>query len=201
MRSSLNVFKKTLLILSFIILAGCNALGTTNVDDLRLASMATVNLQDHPEVDWLREVSRPSLKLLRIGFETRTNLESVSKRNEFNITNSIFFCNDGAEKYDGGIGWASFSIYSRQYVVDPYVEENKIQTPNTLGIFTYYIYMDIASDTRSNGLNQIIPAYDLRNRPSDLCVHIRGGNMLGGTLKSNIFKIPRGAISAAQGLT
>jgi hypothetical protein len=195
MQNKSCILNTTLSVLLLAALTGCNAVGTGYVGDVRLTSVSTVNLLDHPEVDWLGG-ERPALKLLKISFETRSNLEAIAKKNEFNTSNSIFFCMDGPVKYQGGLGQFS-GVYTARGAVSPYRDEKEMQSATSRGTFEYQIYIDLARESRRTPFDQVLPAYDLRHPSGDLCVRIHGGNMLGGSFDSNIATIPVEAISGA----
>jgi hypothetical protein len=60
----------------------------------------------------------------------------------------------------------------------------------------YYIFINVAGEARP----QDIPpqeAFDLRQRPADVCFYARGGNESGRGYRSNTVVIPKDAIAAA----
>lgn len=190
------LIKQVLSVLLVTVLTGCCLGGRCQLDDMRFTEVSTVNLLDHPEVIWLGG-ERPSLQLLRISFETKENLESFAKRYEFHTSNILFFCADGPEKYQRGLGQFS-DVYTSRGTVSPYHDETDMQAAGPRGTFVYQIYVELTRKSRLNGVQQTIPAYDLRQPPGDLCAQIQGGNMVGGGYESNIFTIPALVVTAAK---
>lgn len=184
------------------LLSGCGTLFAPRIDDLTFVSASVVNLLDHWEISWNGE-KRPSLELLEITFISRSDLLTVARNNEFFLTSTIFFCNDGSEKYAMGLGQISgihsFGLGSEindELAKEPFdKDKNKILLqPTKQGMYEYRIYIELVKNARINVVDQSIPAYDLHNPSDNLCAKIHGGNMLGTYFDSNIFTIPKEAV-------
>ncbi len=182
-----------IIIVCCLLLTGCGTLFAPNIDDLKLINVNIVNLLEKPK-NLEYPMNRSSQELLEINFISHKNLLSIARDHEFNLSNKIFFCTDGPDKYTFGLGRGLSSVYyynndnSQSSDIVLYDENFTISPVN--GVFNYSVYIASNNNARVNAVGEKVPAYDLHSLPDNLCVRVQGGNMLGTYFVSNIFTIP-----------
>jgi len=157
-------------------LAACTwPFGTTGPKDLRVVSVSDVDFKDQPQLDDVSQRPRPSMPLSRIDFSTNTDLLALAKEHQYNVTFAIGPCSkDGIVDNGTGFGyvyWGAVTINAYTKEAPGYAEAVSKGPP-----FTYQVYA------------KRLPA----NRPAPVCIALRGGNMLGGVLRSNDAEVPAG---------
>lgn len=158
------------------ILLGCAwPFGANGPKDVRVTSVSEVDFKDQPEIEYVSQKPRPSIILSRIDFSTHMDLLALAKKYEYNVGFAIGPCSkDGVVDNGKGLGYVYWDkgiiyAYTRDKDVPGYAEMAAKRQP-----FTYHVY-----------------AGKLPQDPSvSLCLTLRGGNMVGGRLRSNDAEIP-----------
>lgn len=177
-----------------------------SIDDVRLMSVSEVDLRKEAAfAPWRPDPSEDKIpasrfSLLKISVTSGRNLFRFADRHEFNIGIDVFDCqtqNGVIDSYGGG------RVYWREIEVDPYAEANgklvRIGHPDDQGRTNIYDgYIAVRRDKPDRTLHNVqFPAYDLRKHPLDLCLRIRGGNMLAQTFASNVALVHKADIERA----
>jgi hypothetical protein len=131
---------------------------------------------------------KPHRLLLRVAFTSATNISNYVVRNSYSLGVYTSFCD--RPNYDATLSY--LSVYSGGYSLGMLETYPIVETG---GVISYYFFVSVSGEAR---LRDIPPreAYDLRQKPEDLCFVLRGGNEAGG-YRSNTVTIPKDAIAAA----
>jgi hypothetical protein len=164
------------------------------VDDLHVVS---VSVTDCAGVAGQQLCDSP---VLEVCMSTKADLVSASLKYELNIFNtSSVDCGDGVRQRSAVHGyrtvfWNGYDTSSLG--AGPRVAEYRSsdQPDNR-----YYIYVPIMQQGGSSGVSGDWPQwqYDLAEKPVDICISIRGRDMIGMGFTSNTVIISRDAISRA----
>ena len=143
------------------------------VKDVTVISIRKTDLLVEKQIPWMGKGDRPATPLLRLDFSTSADLFALSKAHEYNVYYSLKTCgkkvpDDDIKKY-GDVYWngqkvSPYTIASPEYAA--VVAKH--------GSVTYQVFF------------QITPGRPLNT----LCLALAGGNMLGGTLRSNEATLP-----------
>ena len=161
--------------------------------DLSLQSVQVVNLQDQVVAHQPITVEKfPQAQGLMVTFSTAVDLYTFAHRHDYSLFVDSSVC--AGNKLDSSkkislIGY----VYNRNGIIDPQNYANK--GADEEGIKTYEIFLFMR--TVENASNTDKFNYNLLTTPEDLCFRLGGGNMLGGTFKSNVVLIPKEAIEHA----
>lgn len=172
-------------LIAVITMVGCLAslsactwpFGTNGPRDIRINSVTDVDFKNEGQLEWISLQPRPSIIIARIDFSTSTDLLALAREYDYNVVFAVGSCSknkDGiteeAAPY-GGVFWGKGRIYSetKDREVPGYADEATKGPP-----FTYQVYVEK------------LPS----NPQRPLCFTLRGGNMLGGKLRSNVAVIP-----------
>lgn len=164
-----------------------------DIRDLRLIDVSLVDDGSNKN-KILGRYMRPGETLIKIRFSTDTNIGAMAIKGELNIYTEKTFC-----PIDSGnvlAGWSK--VYYEDIVVpdsqerSPDVERRCAALMEELPEGTRYIYHTFLSISSRATQNQ--SAYDLQSKVQDICLRVRGGNMIGGHFKSNIIVIPKGVV-------
>jgi hypothetical protein len=85
-------------------------------------------------------------------------------------------------------------IFDAAGQVDAYRKDNAVDQNTASNPTTYSIYIAIKSIPLAG---QSVFDYDLQRDPENICIQLRGGNMLGVKFMSNVIMVPKGAIAEA----
>jgi hypothetical protein len=149
-----------------------------------LAAMLTSGCASNVKVDLVSVRARTNQ--LIISFTSNPDLRGHAQNHEFNVGNEVSFCSADQIETPRLLQSDPY-VFDQMGVVDPSRQETK----STL----YEVRIWIQS-VSLNGHHAF--AYDLRRNVSDdVCVLLRGGNMIGETTRSNVLKIQAAEISVA----
>jgi len=193
-------------------LSGC----VSNIPvDLTLVSISAVDWRDRDEIagpgaspliglvgtrDLIRigetpkgEKNNPRL-LLKVEFTSEINLSAFVIKKTYNLGNSAYFCD---RSKDPDLEMLSFpDVYWRGILLNPHDPDPIARQRKVVdGKITYYIFIDVVRDEVTKS-KPPLEAYDLRQRPEDICFCLRGGNNHGFGYRSNVVTIPKDMISA-----
>lgn len=137
----------------------------------------------------------PDRAVLVINFTSERDLLDYAKQHEYNIGNDSSFC------LGNGVD-AARPLQNSPYVFDTSgkvdafrASVSKEKGPPSTDLPIYHVYVSIAPIALA-GRN--VFAYDLRQDPEDICVQLRGGNMLGGKFVSDTIIVPKAAVVYAM---
>ena len=184
-----------------ISLAGC-VLFVRGVDDLRLVDVQPVQVG---AVDTLR-TERPNLPssyvIGGLVVATQADIRKIREESQLNIWYTLTICNTGTTVR----GWAG--VYEHGVNINPNPMIKSIQSTyrhqatshDDNEPYIYEIYFDPRS-AYSEPIRADYPwkyrAYDLVREPQDLCLRVRGGNMVGGRFASNTIVVSSAQIAHA----
>jgi len=141
----------------------------------------------------------PIGQMLKVQFTTVYDLALISLEHDLNLWNEVTFCDSGANMsgspavYYHDIHVSQLQENSPEHSRYIRYREKEADKP-----YVYHLYVRYRSDqARSLTDNYRISVYDLSGEPQDICIVIRGGNMLGGTLRTNTITITKDKIREA----
>lgn len=152
------------------------------------------------EVDWLdqsemraperanggQKTHRP---LLKVEFSSHANLFKLA--NDYPVGNYSFFCDrprDPTRVSFPGVYFQGIHIW--------WPDDRRSEDELAPGPVTYYVFLDVAKPERPNDIPPQ-KAFDLRQRPENVCFYLSGGNISGRGYRSNLVMVPKEAIAAA----
>jgi hypothetical protein len=152
------------------------------------------------EVDWLnqsemraperanggKKVHRP---LLKVEFSSYANLFKFV--NNYPVGNDSFFCDRPRDPTR-----ISFPSVYFQGIHIWWPDDRRSEEQLAPGPVTYYVFLDVAKPERPKDIPPQ-KAYDLRQRPENVCFYLSGGNISGRGYRSNLVMVPKEAIAAA----
>ena len=149
--------------------------GSNGPKDLRVISVSDGDFKDQTQLEYVGQKPRPSIPISRIAFSTNTDLLALAKEHQYNVTFAIGPCGKEGVVDDGtGFGY----VYWGDVIINAYTKDapGYAEAIGKGPPFTYQVYA------------KRLPA----NPPAPVCIALRGGNMLGGKLRSNDAKVPTG---------
>jgi hypothetical protein len=185
-------------------LTGC-VLFIPDVRDLRLVDVravehgtANVKLLGKPAHD------RPANYMIgRIDIVTQSDLVKIADASELTLWAQLKICQTEAKVFNYGISYEGVELFyvaineeTRARYLD-HAAEHKPAEP-----YTYQVYFDPQSTLNQAkapelGYPDLYEPYDFAQEPRDLCLRIRGGNILGGHFESNTVAVPSAALKRA----
>lgn len=173
-------------------MSACALLPGPNLHNLKLASVNTIDRNQPADVASGIESPWPDRPVLVVNFTAERDLAAYAKQYEYNIGNDMSFCQDDEMDVFRELQNDPY-IFDAAGKVDAYRKNSfpKFSAPDSV---TYHIYVAIKPVQLAG---RTIFDYDLRSNPEDICIQLRGGNMLGDTFTSNIIVVPKAAIIAA----
>ncbi len=167
-----------------------------DIDGVRLHSIDVVDQKDPTDTESFGPHSSPLERMLKVSLASRVGLIEYSRRFEYNPGYRAFGCADWGidEKRLRG----SY-IYDNNGIVDNSRKEESLNkgTQTDDHVYRIYIYIKSVPQLENNGIYRNSFRYDLHREPQDVCIRLRGGNMLGFTFEANTVVIPKELISAA----
>ena len=175
------------------------------MDDFKLDSVEIVDLKDRPDIDWL--FAKPfSIPMMMATFSGDVDLREYARPHGFNIHYRVGLCLEGSFSID--------TTRQLQAMPDVYdslgnINSRREITSSQQGAsgYLYHVYFEYAFEKAGSiDYPERVPSflYDLRKTPADVCVQIRGGNMLAQSFQANTVLIPASniteAIMRAEGL-
>lgn len=170
------------------------------IKDLKFETIKVTHIPSkNLDFDTLSEVGSnpndPSVKILKISFSTKANLVEITDKTDFHIGTDLVSCEliGGKRVATGGayIYWGKFNVNTKIKNFPNYTEHAQELIKNKIAIYS------VISGIQYTLTNTGSPLYDLQQSPFDLCLTIRGGDMLGRGFVSNVIVIPKEKISAA----
>lgn len=147
--------------------------------------------------------SFPYPRMLRVRISSGQNLVEKAVSHELNLWSDAWSCSGEPNRFAAGEFIAPGPYASQEKL--PYGAQNaadEFYARTGLGpddLLTYEIYLvprrDVASNARESG-RLVAPPYDLADG-RDVCLHIGGGNMLGGHFVGNTVRVPSERLKAA----
>lgn len=174
---------------------------STEIKDIKFENIeATYVPSNNLDFDTLVEVTPnlnindPLVKLLKISFSTSANLVEIADKTDFHIGSDLVSCELIGDKRiatgGGYIYWGKFNVSTKIKNFPQYAEHQQDLIKNKIAIYS------VISSIQYKLTNTGSPLYDLQQSPFDLCLTIRGGDMLGRRFVSNVVVIPKEKISA-----
>lgn len=162
------------------LLIGAASCTTVEVTDLSVMSVELTKVSVGSTS--MREGS--TVRLLKIEISTPTDLRELARRSEFNIGGDGYLCDSPSRWIGGGY------LYEHGEPVTPYGSDR----PPVEGSHVYTMTLPLSRlEVREGPLAS--PAVDLQQHPSDVCISINGGNMVGRKFQSNVMRIPKEVIT------
>jgi len=166
--------------------ASCAIIGDLRPLELKLGPVTVLDAGDPASAPSLVHDSLRVRPLLVVNFSADRDLSKVTNDNGYHIVNDASFCHDG--EFD-----ASQRLLSDPYVFDKSGEvDARIAFREATSPRSYTIYVATKSILVGNGSE-----YDLKRNPRDVCIKLRGRNMLGGGFASNVLLVPKAIIASA----
>jgi len=129
--------------------------------------------------------------LLKIEFTSTTDLSKFVVDNSYNLGTETFLCDHQPRSPFVGYPFVYWhGVRLGEHETDPIEQHGE---PGKASI-TYYVFVDVAREARP----QDIPpqdGFDLRQKPTDVCLYVRGGNESGRGYRSNTMVVPKDAIA------
>lgn len=145
----------------------------------------------------------PYPRMLRVRISSEQNLVEKAVAHELNLWSEAWSCSGGPGRFALGefIAPGPFAAqealpYGARYSADEFYAATGLGPDDRL---TYEIYLVPRWDHASNALESgrlVAPPYDLADG-RDVCLHIGGGNMLGGHFVGNTVRVPSERLKAA----
>jgi hypothetical protein len=171
-----------------VVLASCSIIGDVKVDNLAFVSVKESDLRNPTDASRSLPSNAP---VIVISFTADRDLRKLARQHEFNIGNDAYFCREKKVDVSRPLQSAS-SIFDSLGKVYELGEDTSRETSDRKGYYEIYISVKSISLAGQNVYN-----YDLRQDSGDICIEIRGGNMLGGRFASNIILVSKEAIDTA----
>jgi hypothetical protein len=127
--------------------------------------------------------------LLKVEFSSALDIARYVSENDYSLGAYTSFCN--RLNYEATI--SSPRVYSRGYLLGRF-ERDPFRDASTTK--TYYLFVEIAQKASPKDIPPR-EAFDLRQKPEDLCLVLKGGNNSGFGYESNTVTIPSDAIATA----
>jgi len=196
-----SIVKYLLVLVTLAQSCGCSVWWIPQVKDLQFVSVQLVDMKNEKIFNPLNlSLSVPTGQVLKVQFATFSDLGAISLEHELNLWAEAVFCASGTHLsmspavYYHDIHVSQLKRNSPEHIrYTGYRSEEKASEP-----YIYHVYVDYRNDRpRSLKDDYRIGVYDLSKESQDVCTLIRGGNMLGGTLRANTITIPKDKISKA----
>jgi hypothetical protein len=174
-------------------MASCSLVSGPNLHNLKLSSVGIIDPSRPADAARDGVSPWPDRTVLAINFTAERNLAEYAKQYEYNIGNDASFCR--ADEVD-----PTSRLQNNPYVYDALgkVDAFRDSHPSTTSTLepqaTYHVYIAVTPMPLA-GRDQF--DYDLQSRPEDICVQLRGGNMLGNRFVSNAIVVPKAEIASA----
>jgi hypothetical protein len=181
-----------IILLAALGLSACALLSVFGPSHLPGVSIAKVETVRAPWGYWRSTArfggdDRREEELLVLTLSSQRSLRDFSRRYDYTIHNLAAFCRAGEPD-------ETLRLRHDPYVYDSkgeYVDFRRAPEPPDP---TYRIFIAVRSILRAQ---RDTYQYDLRRTPEDVCIRIRGGNMVGGSYKSDVLVIPAASVTAA----
>ncbi len=145
----------------------------------------------------------PYPRMLRVRISSDQNLVEKAVAHELNLWSDAWSCSGGPSRFAAGefIALGPYAAqealpYGARDAADEFYAATGLGPDDRL---TYEIYLvprwDHASNAHESG-RLVAPPYDLADG-RDVCLHIGGGNMLGGRFVGNTARVPSERLKAA----
>ena len=168
----------------------CALIQGPNLHQLKLTSVRVVNSNEVPNFVPLAHAALSERSFLVLNFSAERDLIEYAKRYEYNIVNNASICRDD------GIDTTKLLqndvyIYDATGAVNAFRKDGPEEASARAGYDVYIAMRSIPLASRS------VFEYDLQYNPENICIQLKGGNMLGDSFVSNIIVVPKVAISDA----
>jgi hypothetical protein len=163
-----------------------------SLDDVALVSVRKITPEATAGKPLLNFIGRRNEPLMAIEFSTGEDLIAFAQDRDSMLRGKVFFCeNEKALRIEG-----DQHVYDRKGAIGS--ERNPPTDSFTpfLGRHSYVVAVRTKVEVPAEP--GAIP-YDLQRDPRDLCLILRGGNVIGRTIASNVLTIPNATVRAALG--
>lgn len=183
------------------------ALHVPAVRDFRLLDVELMNraefpaCQDRDELGCLQNFPYP--QMLRVRVASEQNLVEKAVAHELNLWSDAWTCSGGPDRFAAG-EFIAPGPYAAGRALPYGSREGGNEFYAATGLrpidrLVYEVYLVPKWDKPSNARDSrrmIAPPYDLADG-RDVCIHIGGGNMLGGHFVGNTVRVPADVLKAA----
>jgi len=200
MPSNLTILHVAINGLAVIMASSLASCESTQVADLRFVEARLVPTQQNlidltfsPEATGMTAPFNTGTVALRITFSSAVDLIDLAKSKTYTMGGDATYCDvrRGATTIVGG-GF----VYSSGRAVRPDYGSIPAHSQKSGARINYQLYLPLSRPPVADGTLKS-PAFDLSQDERDICISIRGGNMLWGSFKSNVFVVPKAAIAAS----
>lgn len=157
------------------------------IGDLQLLSLELVEDKEPTDIIMpnAQHPTGPSRRQIKLRFAVEGDLFRYIKFHEYNIGIDAFLCVRGIIDNKKPLDSTSY-IFDDRGLVDPYRTDIAHGVHQQSGhVFRAYIYMQPVPRSGTHNVFEKETLYDLLREPKDVCLQLRGGNMLGGVFKTN----------------
>jgi hypothetical protein len=116
--------------------------------------------------------------LLRVEVQTSRNLRAIADAHELNVGVDAFLCDERRHE-----------LSAMTYLFDDAGHIDAYHGPGSGSKAIWFYLAQKSRPRRDIEGGPDFPAYDLRTELRDMCFEVRGGNMLGQTMRSNRLKV------------
>lgn len=177
-------------LLGLLSLQSCALSPGPDLHGLKLSSVKVVSASDVVGFLLLAKKAPPDKRFLDVHLSAERDLIKYAKQYEYNILNETSLCREGQLDPSKQLQNDSY-VYDRLGVVEA-VRKADDGGQDQAG---YDLYIAVQSVPLASG--QVFE-YNLQRDPQDVCVRLRGGNMLGDSFTSNTIVIPKAVIAEAM---
>jgi len=168
----------------------CALIPGPNLHQLKLTSVRVVSSNEVPNFVPIAKAALPERSFLVLNFSAERDLVEYAKRYEYNIVNDASICRDD-EIDTAKLLQNDVYIYDPAGAVNAFRKDESEEASASAGYNVYIAMKPIPLASRS------VFEYDLQHNPENICVQLKGGNMLGDSFVSNVIVVPKSAISDA----
>jgi hypothetical protein len=165
----------------------CSGCVSTKIDDLKLSSVGSADLQTQTELP--TTFGLPSALLLKVSFSTTTDLTQID--DAVTLGDEAFFC----DKPDIHARLASPNIFWNGIKIPTWPDTPKIRPNTSHDPITYYTFLRVTLDEPDTG-KPLFSSFDLARDPQNICLRLVGGAYRAFGWRSNTIVIPKDTISS-----
>jgi len=165
-------------------LVSCTLILGTKVREAKFIAVEVTTPSTDRDISWLNHARPNNKAFLRITFSSKTDLFYLAQNEEVHVGYRAYYCSNGELDTNKGLGtlgsvYDDSGVIEKQYKHKPRVSESSV--------YTYHVYISIPPD---------MDIYDA-SYLEDVCVLIKGGAMIGETLRSDPIFVPATLIREA----
>jgi hypothetical protein len=165
-------------------LLACTLILSTKVREAKFIALEFTKPSTDRDISWLNHARPNNEPFLRIAFSSKTDLFYLAENGGFNVSYSAYYCPNGELDTTKGLGTLGSieddsSVIEKHYKHKPRISESSA--------FNYHVYI---------GSPPVIDIQDV-SYLEDMCVVLKGGTMIGETLRSDPIFVPATLIREA----